>query len=658
MHREETSAELGRGQIHPPDPVGAGARGTWRVTYTAGPRGVAVGGRVRITVPHGFTAPQTSAFFDPGFTTVGTEAPGVELSLEVVSMIFCRLDPETGHSGAWGRSVFVEVGGRALKDGESFALVYGNADYYGHDQASPVSGVRTACRRGARSRTAQGAGWKWRRHPFGRAGACARELSGPAEFTVAVDPDGKRRAPYSGYTRIVEQPTLQVLPGPPVGLRAIIGSDTLEGSLCQATVVSVDRYNNPVTVEQRSLHVPKGVTARISVKSGGLEARTNPTKVHTTSKLRLSRRYARPAGEELPSDASVVQYERGGASPETRIYWGDIHGHTRHSDGLGTIEAYYTYAREIGALDFSAITDHDDIGPRLADEEWELIKQGAEHFNEPGSFVTLLGFEYRNGRCDMNVYYPGPEGPLLRGTDGDLADARELTRQVKQVGGMIVPHFHFGADWSGFDPEVYRVLEIYSQHGSAEYPGCPREIPYLRKQLQKSSATNKDCFAQDALALGYPLGTTAGSDTHSARPGLSDWTRVCRTYLGGLTAIFAPELTREAVWQALHDRRCYATTGNRSLLRFTVNGSPMGSEVTVEPGSPRHVSVTCQADGELEALTIFRSGQQWVHEAVSGESIDRTFEDTGRAGSDCYYVRIDLAGGEMVWSSPIWVDPP
>ena len=296
------------------------------------------------------------------------------------------------------------------------------------------------------------------------------------------------------------------------------------------------------------------------------------------------------------------------------------------------------------------------IGPRLSDEEWATIQQATERWDEPGRFVTLLGFEYRNGLCDMCVYYPGSEGPLLRGIDGHLADASELTRRVKRAGGMIVPHFHFGADWSGFDPEVYRVLEIYSQHGSAEYPGCPREIPYLKKQVQKSSKTNEDCYAHDALRLGYRLGFTAGSDTHSARPGFSDWTRVCRTYLGGLTAVFAPELTREAVWQALYDRRCYGTTGNRSLLEFTVNGVPMGSEVTVEPGSPRQVSVVCFADGELDAVTVFRSGETWVHEDVSGNSVERTYEDHDGTPSDWYYVRVDLAGGEMVWSSPVWVD--
>jgi len=486
------------------------------------------------------------------------------------------------------------VGGRGLSEGESFSILYGNVNYYGTE-------------------------------PFSRAGAAVRELSGPAEFTVAVDADGKRSAPYSGFVRIEKQPVLEILPAKPVQLRAVTPCDVRPGNPCTATLVTLDQFNNPVGVERRRVPPPAGDVARMTFRRGGLETRSNPVKKH--------------AGKV-----------------EERIFWGDVHGHTRHSDGLGSVDEYYAYAREVAALDFAAITDHDDIGPRLSDEEWQVMRRAAEDANDPGRFVSLLGYEYRNGLCDMNVYYPSSEGELLRGTDGALASADELTRRLRRLKGMIVPHMHFGADWSGFDPDVYRVMEIYSQHGSAEFAECPREIPYLRKQLQKSSKTNEEVYAHDVLAAGRRLGFTAGSDTHAARPGLSDWTRVCRTYLGGLTAVFAGNLTREDIWRALFERRCYATTGNRSILEFTVNGAAMGSEIVSTPRGGRQLSLVCHADGELESITIFRSGECWVHEELSGESVERTFDDDSRRGADWYYARVDLTGGEMVWSSPVWVD--
>lgn len=596
MHREITAGTLGRATIEPTTPVVAGCTGTWRVTCTAGPGGIKPGGTIRFTIPHGFSTPQDKAFFDPGFTSIEHDVPGLETTLAVQHDIFCRLDPATGHSGAMGRSVFVRVGEPGLRDGQSITLVYGNADYYGGE-------------------------------PFSHAGARARELAGPAEFTVAVDPDGTRAAPYSGYARIAASPSIDVVHGPVTRIIARAPSDAIRGHEIPVRVLRVDRYNTPVSVETRSCRVAgAGAVACARVDVDGTTIETNPIRLHDHS-------------------------------PETRILWGDIHGHTIHSDGLGSVVDYYTFARDVASLDFAAITDHDDIGPRLFDDEWETITRAARDFHEPGRFVTFLGHEYRNGACDMNVYHPGDEGPLLRGTDGDLGDAAVLTARVKARGGMIVPHMHFGADWSGMDPEVYRVAEIYSSHGSAECKGCPREIPYLRKQVQKSSKTNKDGYIHDALMLGHRLGFTAGSDTHSGRPGFSDWTRVCRTYPGGLTAVLATGTTRAAIWEALRERRCYATTGNRSLVEFSINGAGMGSEISIGAGDPRTIAVACHADGILKAMTVYRSGAVLAREGgLTGVTFSRTLVDAGRDGPDWYHVRFDLEGGEMAWSSPVWVD--
>ncbi|MFX0101507.1 MAG: CehA/McbA family metallohydrolase [Candidatus Hodarchaeota archaeon] len=595
MHGELIDEALGQGRIEPQEPVVSGTKATWRIIYTAGQGGILPGGRVRITIPHGFSCPQSKAFFEPGFVTVDAENADLLVSIKIVLDIFCRLDKSKGHSGAWGRNVFLTIGEPGLQEGESITLVYGNADYYGGE-------------------------------PFSYAGARARELSGPAEFIIAVDPDGKRSAPFSGYTRIASSPVLVVLPAEVSRISAIAPSDAIRNEQILVKEVYIDHFNNPVRVEQAPIQVSSvSDTTRGSMRVGNLEARTNP--------IRLN--------DQLPG---------------LKLFWGDIHGHTMHSDGLGTIHDYYGFAAEVAALDFAAITDHDDIGPRLLDDEWTLMKEAAQKYYQPGKFVTFLGHEYRNGQTDMNVYYPAGDGDLLRGTDGNLGDAAEFTRQVKNRGGMIVPHMHFGADWSGMDPEVYRVMEVYSSHGCAEYKNCPREIPYLQKQVQKSSKTNKDSYVHDALKLGYRLGLTAGSDTHSGRPGFSDWTRVTRTYLGGLTALFATELTREAIWDALYNRRCYATTGNRSILEFSINGAMMGSEIGLKAGMPRNISVKCHADGNLKALRIFRSGEIFIHdEELSGDRMKQTFVENERTTDDWYYVRVDLDDGEMVWSSPIWV---
>jgi len=155
------------------------------------------------------------------------------------------------------------------------------------------------------------------------------------------------------------------------------------------------------------------------------------------------------------------------------LYWGDIHAHTKYSDGMGTPDEALTYARDFAKLDFAAITDHDDIGPYLSNEEWMDTKKVISKFNVPNKFVTFLGHEYRSDLADMNIYYPNNDGILMCGKKKEWNEPSKLIPVIAQKGGMIIPHMHFGADWSGYIPTIYRVMEIYSQHGSAEYIGCP-----------------------------------------------------------------------------------------------------------------------------------------------------------------------------------------
>jgi hypothetical protein len=63
-------------------------------------------------------------------------------------------------------------------------------------------------------------------------------------------------------------------------------------------------------------------------------------------------------------------------------------------------------------------------------------------------------------------------------------------------------------------------------------------------------------YARDAWAAGLPMGVIASSDDHEAHPGLPHF---------GLAAVYAPELTRDAIFAGLRTRRSYATTGVRII---------------------------------------------------------------------------------------------
>ena len=70
----------------------------------------------------------------------------------------------------------------------------------------------------------------------------------------------------------------------------------------------------------------------------------------------------------------------------------------------------------------------------------------------------------------------------------------------------------------------------------------------------------------DAFALGFRVGVVCHSDDHKGRPGATRPGASSFGAIGGLTCYLMPELTRDALFDALRRRRHYGTTGARIFL--------------------------------------------------------------------------------------------
>ena len=70
----------------------------------------------------------------------------------------------------------------------------------------------------------------------------------------------------------------------------------------------------------------------------------------------------------LAAESNPLLVAPGGAA----LLWADLHGHSDLSDGTGTPEDYFRYARDVAALDVAALTDHDHWGMPFLDERPEL----------------------------------------------------------------------------------------------------------------------------------------------------------------------------------------------------------------------------------------------------------------------------------------------
>jgi Protein of unknown function (DUF3604) len=335
-----------------------------------------------------------------------------------------------------------------------------------------------------------------------------------------------------------------------------------------------------------------------------------------------------------------------------RVLWGDLHGHSNYSDGTGLPEDYFVYARDVSDLDVSALTDHDHWGvlplathPRM----WEDIERATERFNDPGHFVTLLGFEWTNWiHGHRHVLFFGDRGDIRDALDPDVGTPDALWRSLDGQRAMTIAHHPAGGpvptNWDfAPDPRFETLVEIVSIHGSSEAEDTPGRI---RKAHPGS-------YVRDALARGYHLGFIGSGDRHDGHPGVYQVDPI----QGGLAGILAEERTREAVWDALRARRVYATNGARIVLRLELAGRPMGAEVSLASATPGPLplSLSVVAEAPLDRVDLIRSGA--VVERIDAEGrlqLDLQRELEGIAPGEYVYVRVVQRNLGTAWSSPVY----
>ncbi|MBT8145239.1 MAG: DUF3604 domain-containing protein, partial [Gammaproteobacteria bacterium] len=211
-------------------------------------------------------------------------------------------------------------------------------------------------------------------------------------------------------------------------------------------------------------------------------------------------------------------------NPQYRIYWGDTHGHSGYSEGIGTVDHFMRFARDDARLDFVTHSEHDvwlDAG------EWELIRSATAQYDEPGKFIPYLGWEWtRHTRFGghHNVLYrnigdqvpvSGLQYPVLSSLYAELHERNSAGDVV------VIPHAHNPGDFRQSDPQLEPIIEVMSMHGSFQW------------------------FMESYLSRGHQVGVVAASDDHLSRPGYSAPNRDSLAQRGGLGAVLAPERSRD-----------------------------------------------------------------------------------------------------------------
>ncbi|HJR49778.1 MAG TPA: DUF3604 domain-containing protein, partial [Gemmatimonadales bacterium] len=138
----------------------------------------------------------------------------------------------------------------------------------------------------------------------------------------------------------------------------------------------------------------------------------------------------------------------------------------------------------------------------------------------------------------------------------------------------------------------------------------------------------------------------------------------------GLACVQAPELTRDAIWTALYDRRCYATTGDRILVDVTMDGHPMGTDLAVDLAAhgPRGFTMRLAGTATITLVELLRNNEvvftarpdrdvwhgEWIDVDPLGPlALRPTF--AGDRPFVFYYLRLTQANRQQAWASPIWL---
>jgi hypothetical protein len=467
-----------------------------------------------------------------------------------------------------------------------------------------------------------------------------------SRFWISVDGDGD-----GSRWLIADSPGVDVVAGSPAQLRVTLPSIARPGEAARVTVALLDALGNagsPVTGEVVFEEIPSGLelAGRIALEAGDLGRKTVEATAREPGVFRLRARG--PGGLEAESNPLVV------TPTGPRILWGDLHGHSALSDGTGTPEDYFRYARDVSALDIIALTDHDHWGIEplsMTPELWEEIKRQTRRFHQPGRFVTLLGYEWTSWiHGHRHVLYFEDDGEVFSSVDPEYESPLQLWKALEGRRALTFAHHSAGGpiqtNWDiPPDPLFEPVTEIVSVHGSSEALDSPGLI----------YSPVPGNFVRDTLDRGYRFGFIGSGDSHDGHPGLPQ----LAASSGGLAAIFSEERTREGVIGALRARQVYATNGPRIVLRVALGTHRMGSTIAVpESGSVTdELFVRVVATAPLEGVELIRSGG--VVDAILTEgrldvALQRIVEDL-RPG-EYLYVRAVQEDGGVAWSSPIFLE--
>lgn len=414
------------------------------------------------------------------------------------------------------------------------------------------------------------------------------------------------------------------------------------------------------------------------------------------------------------------------------FYYGTLHNQTSYSDGghpndstcaSSTIHAAgdfdpaaaYNYARNTAHLDFMAIVDHNHLfndacsgctAPQVV-QRYHTGLSAAATATVDGAFVGMYGMEWGyisnpdagfpneghvgvfespklfgwepSSTCTVGVdcyydvytasgaagytamYTTALQNPSVWGAFGQFMHPSDGTKSAAGQ-GVDFNNIQYTTDGDDFIHTVAVIsgpatgFSTTTTDTGALYAGEPVNGPSY------AAYTSTDMYNR-ILGAGYHVAPTADPDVHCSNYGTSTRDR---------TVILASSLTKAALFDAIHNRRVYATSDTNVQLVYTMNaggttswmgagGIRTGGPVPTTGAITLHVSVWDPDTNEFASSIKIKepvpgntTGAETVIATSTASPFDYTF--TPPAGKHCYYVYVTMNTGDRVFSAPIWIN--
>ncbi|OUO17416.1 hypothetical protein B5F94_02100 [Flavonifractor sp. An4] len=356
-----------------------------------------------------------------------------------------------------------------------------------------------------------------------------------------------------------------------------------------------------------------------------------------------------------------------------QLYFGQLHSHTaEYSDGAGTLQEGLNYVAnlpESANVDFVAFTDHSNYfdtsgaaNPEAAlydasqmteasAEKWNTYTGTIERFNteHAGKLVALAGFEmtWSGGPGHINTFNtPGIVSRNNTTLNNKTADAgmkayyallsnKNLVNSISQFNHPGTTFGNF-SDFGYYDPIIDTRIQLVEVGNGEGAIGAGGYYPSYEQYIM-------------ALDKGWHVAPTNNQDNHKGKWGNANDAR---------DVILTDDFSQEGIYQAIRDRRVYATEDKNLEINYTLNGQLLGSIISEVP---ENVSINVSVYDPDASDSISK-----VEVVVNSGAVAYTWDDPTELAAgelECaipadysyYFIRVTQGDGDLAVTAPVWV---